>query len=50
VHFGSEWVLVLPDQYLPVIHIVAEGRDPKAARNLLGEYEKKIVAWKKEMV
>ncbi|HXE95872.1 MAG TPA: mannose-1-phosphate guanyltransferase [Dongiaceae bacterium] len=50
VHFGAEWVLVLPDQYLPVIHIVADARDQKSAQRLLGEYEKKIVAWKKEMV
>ena len=50
VHFGAEWVLVLPDQYLPVVHIVAEARDQKSAQKLLGEYEKKIVAWKKELV
>jgi mannose-1-phosphate guanylyltransferase/phosphomannomutase len=50
VHCGAEWVLVLPDQYLPVIHIVAEARDHKAAQKLLGEYENKITAWKKEMV
>lgn len=50
VHFGAEWVLVLPDQYLPVIHIVAEARDQKSAQRLLGEYESKIVAWKKELV
>jgi mannose-1-phosphate guanylyltransferase/phosphomannomutase len=50
VHFGAEWVLVLPDQYLPTIHIVAEARDQKTAQKLLSDYEKKIVAWKKEMV
>lgn len=50
VHFGAEWVLVLPDQYLPVIHIVAEARDQKSAQRLLSEYESKIVAWKKELV
>jgi mannose-1-phosphate guanylyltransferase/phosphomannomutase len=50
VHFGAEWVLVLPDQYLPVVHIVAEARDQKSAQRLLGEYEKKIKAWKKELV
>ena len=49
VHFGAEWVLVLPDQYLPVIHIVAEAKDQKSAQRLLGEYDKKVVAWKKEM-
>jgi mannose-1-phosphate guanylyltransferase/phosphomannomutase len=50
VHFGAEWVLVLPDQYLPVVHIIAEGRDEKSARKLLTEFEKKIQIWKKEMV
>lgn len=50
VHFGAEWVLVLPDQYLPVVHIVAEARDHKSAQKLLGEYEKKVQMWKKEMV
>ncbi|MDD2734519.1 MAG: mannose-1-phosphate guanyltransferase [Desulfuromonadaceae bacterium] len=50
VHFGADWVLILPDQYLPVTHIVAEARDHKSAQKLLNEYEKKIVAWKKEMV
>lgn len=50
VYFGAEWVLVLPDQYLPVVHIVAEAKDHKSAQRLLGEYEKKVAAWKKEMV
>jgi mannose-1-phosphate guanylyltransferase / phosphomannomutase len=50
VHFGENWVLILPDQYLPVVHIVAEARFQKTAQKLLGEYEKKIVEWKKDMV
>ena len=50
VHFGAEWVLVLPDQHLPVIHIVAEAGDQKTAQRLLGKYEQKIITWKKEMV
>jgi mannose-1-phosphate guanylyltransferase/phosphomannomutase len=50
VHFGADWVLILPDQYLPVVHIVADAREQKSAEKLLSEYEKKIVAWKKEMV
>jgi mannose-1-phosphate guanylyltransferase/phosphomannomutase len=50
VSSGDEWVLVLPDQYRPMVHIVTEARDQKAAHKLLGEYEKKVVAWKKEMV
>jgi mannose-1-phosphate guanylyltransferase/phosphomannomutase len=50
VYFGTDWVLILPDQYLPVVNIVTEARDQKSAQKLLTEYEKKIVAWKKDMV
>jgi mannose-1-phosphate guanylyltransferase/phosphomannomutase len=50
VYNGDEWVLVLPDQYSPMVHVVAEARDLKSAQRLLGEYEKKIIIWKKEMV
>jgi len=49
VHFGNEWVLVLPDQHTPYTHIVAEARDPKAAQRLLSEYQKKVEGWKKEL-
>ncbi|MDU0458088.1 MAG: mannose-1-phosphate guanyltransferase [Geobacteraceae bacterium] len=50
VHFGDDWVLVLPDQYIPIVHIVAEAKDHKAAQKLLTEYQKKLEAWKKELV
>jgi mannose-1-phosphate guanylyltransferase/phosphomannomutase len=50
VTFGDDWVLVLPDQYLPVVHIVAEAKDQKTAQKLLTEYQKKVVAWKKELL
>jgi mannose-1-phosphate guanylyltransferase/phosphomannomutase len=50
IHNGTEWVLVLPDQYLPLVHIVAEAEEMKTAQKLLGEYEKKVAAWKKETV
>lgn len=49
VHFGEDWALVLPDQYQPHVHIVAEARDPKAAQKLLTEYQKKVEQWKKEL-
>jgi mannose-1-phosphate guanylyltransferase/phosphomannomutase len=49
VHFGDEWVLVLPDQYLPYVHVVAEAKDHKAAQKLLSEYQKKVEGWKKEL-
>jgi mannose-1-phosphate guanylyltransferase/phosphomannomutase len=50
VQFGDDWVLVLPDQYLPCVHIVAEAKDNKKAQKLLTEYQNKIVTWKKELV
>ncbi|HIJ87606.1 MAG TPA: NTP transferase domain-containing protein [Desulfuromonadales bacterium] len=50
VHFGADWVLILPDQYLPVVHIVAEAQEQKTAQKLLTDYQKKILQWKKEMV
>ncbi|WP_298271751.1 mannose-1-phosphate guanyltransferase [Geobacter sp.] len=49
VHFGEDWALVLPDQYHPYVHIVAEARDPKTAQRLLAEYQKKVEQWKKEL-
>src|SRR6185369_1658048 len=49
VHFGDEWVLVLPDQYTPYVHIVAEGKDYKSAQKLLQEYQTKLETWKKEL-
>jgi mannose-1-phosphate guanylyltransferase/phosphomannomutase len=49
VHFGDDWALVLPDQYIPFVHIVAEARDEKAAQKLISEYHKKVENWKKEL-
>ena len=50
VFFGEDWVLVLPDQYLPCVHVVAEATGHKSAQKLLNEYLKKVGAWKKELV
>lgn len=49
IQFGDEWVLVLPDQHTHYVHIVAEGKDQKSAQKLLGEYQKKVETWKKEL-
>ena len=49
VHFGDDWVLVLPDQYQPFIHIFAEAKQPKSAQKLLDDYRHKIEKWKKEL-
>jgi mannose-1-phosphate guanylyltransferase/phosphomannomutase len=31
------------------VHIVAEAKDQKTAHRLLGEYQKKVESWKKEL-
>jgi mannose-1-phosphate guanylyltransferase/phosphomannomutase len=49
VLLGEDWVLVLPDQYQPVIHVVAEAKEPKNAQKLLDEYMQKVDRWKKEL-
>jgi mannose-1-phosphate guanylyltransferase/phosphomannomutase len=49
VHFGDDWVLVLPDQYQPFVHIFAEAKQQKSAQRLLDEYRHKVEKWKKEL-
>ena len=49
VHFGEDWVLVLPDQYNPFVHIVAEAKEQKVAQKLFDDYRKKVEIWKKEL-
>jgi len=50
VHFGEDWMLVLPDQYQPNVQIVAEAKELKVAQRLLDECRKKVEKWKKELV
>ena len=49
VHFGEDWMLVLPDQYQPNVQIVAEAKELKVAQRLLDECRKKVEKWKKEL-
>ena len=49
VNFGEDWVLVLPDQNRPLVHIFAEAKQPKVAQKLLDEYRHKVEHWKKEL-
>jgi mannose-1-phosphate guanylyltransferase / phosphomannomutase len=49
VHFGEDWLLVLPDQYQPNVLIVAEAKEQKVAKKILEEYRKKVEKWKKEL-
>ncbi len=50
VKLGEDWVLVLPDQYQPFIHIISESKNEKTARQLLASYQEKVETWKKESV
>lgn len=49
VHFGEDWVLVLPDQIQPIIRIVVEAKKEESAQKLLKEYREKVMDWKKEL-
>jgi mannose-1-phosphate guanylyltransferase/phosphomannomutase len=49
VSFGNDWVLVLPDQYLPCVHIIAEAKDEKTALRLRDDYRRKVESWKTEL-
>ncbi len=48
VHFGEDWVLVLPDPYQPYIHIMTEANDVNTVARLLNSYQEKVESWKKE--
>jgi mannose-1-phosphate guanylyltransferase/phosphomannomutase len=50
VQLDGSWVLVLPDQHLPLAHIVAESADERRAGQLLETYRRKVEEWKKELL
>jgi len=45
VHFGDDWVLVVPDPYRPLVHILAEASKEKRVEELLQEYREKVEQW-----
>lgn len=47
VHFGDDWVLVIPDPYRPLVHILAEASKAKKADSLIKEYREKVEEWLK---
>jgi len=49
IQLNSDWVLVLPDQYRPVAHIIAESADEKRAKELVETYRQKVEKWKHEL-
>jgi mannose-1-phosphate guanylyltransferase/phosphomannomutase len=50
VQLDGDWVLVLPDQHRPVVHIVAEAAAEKRADSLLASYRQLVDQWKKELL
>ncbi len=47
VHFGEDWVLVVPDPYRPLVHLLAEAQTDERADALLNEYREKVEEWLK---
>ncbi len=45
VALGDASVLLLPDPYRPLLHLVAEGPDRAEAERLVAEYEDKLRGW-----
>lgn len=43
------WVLVLPDQARPVVHIITESADAAQADQLAELYQRKVTEWKQEL-
>lgn len=50
VRFDDDWVLVLPDQHRPILHIIADSPDVQRAESLLTCYKDKVETWKKELL
>ncbi|MFA5517036.1 MAG: mannose-1-phosphate guanyltransferase [Desulfuromonadales bacterium] len=49
VQIGGDWVLVLPDQHRPVVHVVAEADSVDAVEELAEQYRRKIEQWKTDL-
>jgi mannose-1-phosphate guanylyltransferase/phosphomannomutase len=45
VSAGGVSVLLLPDPYKPLLHLVVEGPDAQSAGQMLAEYEAKVRGW-----
>lgn len=49
VYFDDAWVLVLPDQYRSLVHVVAEADNAARAQRLLDDYCRKVEGWQQEL-
>lgn len=45
VHFGDDWLLVVPDPYRPLVYILAEASKEERVASLLEEYREKVEQW-----
>lgn len=45
VHFGEDWVLVVPDPYRPLVYVLAEAGSEERVDKLLQEYRNKVTHW-----
>ncbi len=50
VRHDHAWVLVVPDQHRPLMHIVAEAPFPEQAAELLEQYRNLVEGWKLELL
>ncbi len=50
VRIDNDWVLVLPDQHRPVMHIIAESAVANRADSLLEVYCQRMEEWKQELL
>lgn len=49
VHYAEDWLLLLPDQHKPFIHLFAEAAETRTAERLIDEYRTKVETWTKEL-
>jgi mannose-1-phosphate guanylyltransferase / phosphomannomutase len=49
IQLKNDWALMLPDQYRPVAHVIAESADKNRAKKLVETYRKKVEKWKQEL-
>ncbi len=45
VHFGEDWILVVPDPYQPLVHLISEAAKIERAEELIKEYRSKVEEW-----
>ncbi|MEK6646189.1 MAG: mannose-1-phosphate guanyltransferase [Candidatus Firestonebacteria bacterium] len=47
VYHNRDWVIIVPDQEMPLLHINAEASDEQKARTLVNKYIEQIKKWQK---